>query len=309
MSERPLVSVVTPTYNRPKKIVKAINTVGDQDYAKLEHIIVDGNSDTPIDKVISTELPEVKEKLNITVEIQSENEGICAARNRGMELADGKYIAFLDDDDEWSRKKISRQVQLAESSDAGMIYSGVEQVKNGHIFASQVPDITGDVTETLLTSTPLNTPSTIMITQNLFEQTGGFDPSIDYFEDIDFNLRASKHTSIDGVKKPLVIRHHHDAQMTQDYQAIKTSVQSLIKKHRDLAQQYDVEEEYEAMWESLLGGSAINAGEYAAARRHYFNSMKKQPSRNDLVRLAALVGGGSTYRPLQRFRRKAVTIL
>lgn len=309
MLRKPLVSVITPTYNRPKKITKAIDTVVNQSYSNLEHIIVDGNSDYSVDNIVSTHLSKVGSDLDTTVEIQSENKGLCAARNRGMELADGQYFAFLDDDDEWYSEKIARQVDLAERSGAGIIYTGVEQMEGNDIFATQIPNLRGHCTETLLTGYGLKTPSSIMISEDIFNQTGGFDPDIEYFEDVDFFLRASRHTTIDGVDEVLVTRHHHDSQMTEDYQSIIESVQSLIPKHRGLARQYGVEKEYEAMWEGILGGSAVSASEYKAARRHYFRAARKNLSKGILIRLVALSAGGATYRPLQNFRRRVVSIL
>lgn len=309
MACKPLVSVITPTYNRPKKIIEAVDTVRNQSYPNVEHIIVDGNSEESIDEIVYTHVSEADTNLDVTVEIQSGNEGVCAARNRGMELADGKYIAFLDDDDEWYTEKTTRQVNLAESSDAGIIYTGVEQIEADQVFATQIPNISGDCTKTLLTSSPLKTPSTIMISQDVFRQSKGFDTEIEYFEDTEFYLRVSKYTTVEGVNDVLVTRYNHDSQRSNNYHEIKDSVKKIMSKHQKLAQKYDVEKKYEAMWEALLGGSAVNAAEYRAARRHYFNVIKNQPSIDTLIRLFALAGGERTYRPLKKIRRKTVSSL
>lgn len=309
MTDQPLVSVITPTYNRPEKVTKAIDTVVNQNYNKLQHIIVDGNSNHPIEKVVSRHIANIGSDLDVNVEVQSENKGLCSARNRGMQLADGQYLAFLDDDDEWYPTKITRQVEVAERIGGGIIYSGVKQIEDGNVFATHIPDISGDCTQTLLTGYSLKTPSSLMISKKVFNKTDGFDTNIEYFEDIDFFLRASRFVTVSGVNDVLVSRHHHDSQMTNDYDSILNSVQQLVSKHRGLAQQYGVEKEYEAMWETILGASAVNAGEYEAARRHYLKAMKKDPSKGVLIRLIALSGGKSTYRPLQSFRRRAVSIL
>lgn len=305
MSDDPLVSVVTPTWNRPRRILDAIRTVNRQNYPNIEHVIVDGNSDVPIDEAIAESDVTTEDSVELVLEIQSQNEGLSAARNRGIELADGEFIAFLDDDDEWHRDKLTRQVRKGQSTDAGVIYSGVEQQVNDRIIATQIPTVQGDITRDLLTGTPIKSPSTVMVRPDVADEIDGFDPRFDTYEDLDFYIRASKVTTFDGVRDVLVTRQHHESQISRDYcNKRDISVPLLREKHQALAERYGVENEFNTTLESILGASAIDAGEFRAARTHYFRAFCRSPTRATLINLLAVAGGGLTYRPLRYIRRR-----
>tara|TARA_A100001011_G_C14303133_1_gene841801 strand:+ start:470 stop:1369 length:900 start_codon:yes stop_codon:yes gene_type:complete len=97
----PIISIVTPTYNRAEYISKALNSVIDQTFKNWELIIVDNNSSDHTDKIISEcNDPRVRYfKIN--------NNGIIAkSRNLGIKVARGEWIAFLDSDDWWTKDKL-----------------------------------------------------------------------------------------------------------------------------------------------------------------------------------------------------------
>ncbi|ELZ30310.1 glycosyl transferase [Halosimplex carlsbadense 2-9-1] len=308
MRDGPLVSIVTPTYNRPDKITDAIDEVAKQSYTNLQHIIVDGNSEAPIRDIVSDHVESSDIDCEVIAEIQSENEGISSARNMGLEIADGSYIAFLDDDDQWYPDKIERQVRLAEEEDADFIHCGIEQRENGHVFSTQVPKVERDLTKELLTGAPIKSPSTVMISSELFDQTGGFDADLWIYEDWDFYIRCSLHTEFAGVQDVLVTRQHHDSQLSGNYQKkLSSAVPRLKRKHRSLARDYDVEERFVATLERFLAASAIKSGQYRSARNHYINAVRNDISEEDIVRLLALSAGGISYRPLQRVRRRLIS--
>ncbi len=90
----PLVSVIMPTFNRPKELATALESIAHQTYPAIEVIVInDGGKDvTPV-------LQRFEKKLSLKYTRQDKNRGAGSARNAGMALAKGKYIAFLDDDD------------------------------------------------------------------------------------------------------------------------------------------------------------------------------------------------------------------
>ncbi len=111
MSE-PKVSVVITAYNRPGSLEAALNSALGQTYGNYEIIVVDDCSETDMSGAIKS-LPG-----GIRYVRQSKNAGPSAARNRGVALASGDYVAFLDDDDQWLPNKLERQVAAMDGHEA-----------------------------------------------------------------------------------------------------------------------------------------------------------------------------------------------
>ena len=104
----PLVSIIIPTYNRKNLIQGAIKSALNQSYKNIEIIVVEDGSNCGI----KTYIENLDDKKVIYVN-HDNNCGLSVARNTGMNLAKGEYIAFLDDDDRWLHKKIEYQVKVA----------------------------------------------------------------------------------------------------------------------------------------------------------------------------------------------------
>jgi glycosyltransferase involved in cell wall biosynthesis len=97
-SNRPLFSVIIPTYNRPRELLRAVDSVMRQTLQDYELIIVDDGSETTS---CIQDSPNKSDIRSIRVVVNEMNEGVSKARNIGIQHADGHYIAFLDDDDEY----------------------------------------------------------------------------------------------------------------------------------------------------------------------------------------------------------------
>lgn len=112
MNDRPLVSVVIPTYKRPGMLGRAIDSILDQTYDNLEIIIVDDNN---VDSEYRNKTEKFMEKYlslsNLSYIKHNTNKGGAVARNTGIKKSKGKYIAFLDDDDEYYGGKIELQLK------------------------------------------------------------------------------------------------------------------------------------------------------------------------------------------------------
>ena len=113
----PLVSVIITTYKRSEFLTRAINSVLKQTYKNFEVIIVDDNNkNDEYSKFTQTLLETYINRNEIKIIQHDENKGISAARNTGIKEANGEYIAFLDDDDEFLPKKIELQINLFKES-------------------------------------------------------------------------------------------------------------------------------------------------------------------------------------------------
>jgi glycosyltransferase involved in cell wall biosynthesis len=100
-----LVSVIIPTYNRTKTIERAVNSVLNQTWKKIEIIVVDDGSTDQTNETLKA----YGDKIRV---IHQPNAGASAARNTGIKAATGEIISFLDSDDEWLPSKTERQIKL-----------------------------------------------------------------------------------------------------------------------------------------------------------------------------------------------------
>ena len=98
--KQPSVSVIIPVYNSSKWIEKTIESVLCQTYGDLETVIVDDGSTDDTAEIVK------KYKNRAVRYFYQKNKGVSAARNKGIEVAGGKYIALLDHDDLWMPEKI-----------------------------------------------------------------------------------------------------------------------------------------------------------------------------------------------------------
>ena len=118
-----LVSIITPTYNCAKFIGATIESVLNQTYQNFEMIIVDDASKDNTEEVVKS----FKDKRIKYIRL-SKNSGPAVARNRAMEEAKGKYMAFLDSDDLWKREKLENQINFIKKNKYKIICSDYEQI-------------------------------------------------------------------------------------------------------------------------------------------------------------------------------------
>ncbi|PSM52614.1 glycosyltransferase, family 2 [Campylobacter blaseri] len=115
-----LVSIITPSYKSKKFIEETINSVLSQTYINWEMIIVDDCSPDDSNHVIEFY---VKKDNRINLIKLDKNSGPAIARNKGIEVAKGRYIAFLDSDDLWLPQKLERQINFMKENGLAFTYS------------------------------------------------------------------------------------------------------------------------------------------------------------------------------------------
>lgn len=120
-----LVSIITPTYNCGRFIGETIESVLKQTYQNWEMIIVDDCSADNTKEVVERYM---KRESRIKYYLLKENSGAAVARTKAMELATGKYMAFLDSDDLWTEDKLERQIYFMETNAYTFVCATYEQI-------------------------------------------------------------------------------------------------------------------------------------------------------------------------------------
>lgn len=121
--QKPLVSVITPTYNSEGFISETIDSIRAQSYANWELILVD---DASSDETVSILKKYASSDERIKVHVLKTNSGAAIARNTAIEKATGSYIAFLDADDLWKPEKLSKQIAFMQEKDIAVSFSSYE---------------------------------------------------------------------------------------------------------------------------------------------------------------------------------------
>ncbi len=200
MNKRPIVSVVIPTYNRASTIERSVRSVLHQSFDDLELIIVDDCSTDATESIIRS----IKDN-RIRYKKLEKNMGGNHARNLGVSLAKGKYIAFQDSDDEWDSEKIEKQIKAIKNAD--YCFCRFIKFKNGKLEvvpaeSFQMPNNKNEMFKTLFNGNQIST-QTLLMKRELFDDIS-FDESLPRFQDWDFAIRlAKKYTGV-FVGEPLV---------------------------------------------------------------------------------------------------------
>lgn len=122
----PLVSIIIPTYKRSDMLDRAINSCFTQTYKNIEVIVVDDNNpETEYRSLTEKFMKKYSKEKNVRYIKRKTNGGGSAARNTGIKESKGEYITFLDDDDEYKKDKIIKQLDYIISNDYDMIFSDI----------------------------------------------------------------------------------------------------------------------------------------------------------------------------------------
>lgn len=166
-ADPPLVSVVLTTFNRSALVLPAIESVLGQTFRDLELIVVDDCStdDTAdvVQRVADPRLRIVRHETNL---------GLAAARNSGIHAARGRFVCFLDDDDEWRRDKLTAQLAAVEAEehpeDRVLVYSQarVDDGISSDIRPTRGPRPGEPLAEYLMCGEGLIVPSAVMLTRS-----------------------------------------------------------------------------------------------------------------------------------------------
>jgi GT2 family glycosyltransferase len=255
------VTVVIPTRDRPELLAVTLHSVMWQRDVDLKVVVIDDGSRTdPRDHVESLADPRVH------VITHPSSLGVARARNRGIEIAKSRWIAFLDDDDVWAPEKLALQIAECESSGRDWCYTGAVDVSPDLTVISAPPPIEPDeVMARMETFNPVpGGGSGVMVRSDLLRRTGGFDAQFHTFADWELWMRLGAHGPPAAVARPLVGYGIHDGGMSLDTDVTLAEarlLESTSGRRIDMG----------AVHRHVMG-ICLRSGRRAAAVRHLFLS-------------------------------------
>jgi len=270
----PLVTAIITTYKRPVEILKrAVLSVINQTYQNWELFVV---NDYPEDKKTSANICDMLEEIadkRIQYICMKKNSGACAARNKGIELSQGEYIALLDDDDEWCSDKIALQLEAFTNEKVGLVYSPFYNItdieKKAQIIARATSS--GYVFKQMLYKNIAGGCSMTMFSRKAVIDCGMFDERLLSSQDYDFYLRIAQKYEFAYVAKPLVKRYLLDESITKNPEKQRLGWELFTEKHRELYLMYKDAYSYRI---NRRVSELLESGDFNQALKYYGKALR-----------------------------------
>lgn len=228
-SSTPLVSVIIPTHNRAEMLKRALKSVLAQTWEDYEVIVVSDGSTDDTDKVMAS-----FKDPRIHFLQHEKSQGASAARNTGISHSRGDYVAFLDDDDEWTANKLEVQMPVIINSDdeVGLVYAWMEYYDIDKMIKKYTPEIRGDAFVEMLDKQAIGGCPTIIIKRKVIDIVKGFDEELPRGNDGDFIRRISKHFMVDYVPEVLarIQINHADRISINSKNNLKNAIKAFEKR-------------------------------------------------------------------------------
>ena len=230
LENKPLVSVIMPVFNRKDTILNAIYSVLNQTYSNIELIIIDDYSTDGTRTLLNSFI-----NANFKIILHEENKGSSYARNTGLKKAQGKYIAYLDSDNEWDERYIETMVgAFLELPDADAIYSG--QLLYDKFDSEPYGMRFGSFNKSLLLNNNYIDMNCFCHDKKIFNEIGGFDVNLKRLVDWDFILKITESFKIYSI--PVLLSKYYlnnaDNRITQLPVNIFNYLRIIQNKHQNL---------------------------------------------------------------------------
>jgi glycosyltransferase involved in cell wall biosynthesis len=275
-----LVSVILPTFNRAATLPRAIMSVLDQSYRNLELLIVDdGSRDNTAEIVANIRDPRIR---YIPLEI---NGGASSARNAGLRLAKGAFIAFQDSDDEWLGGKLEKQVRAAQAAGEAavtvfhpkILYGRDDAGRYGPHRVCLLPIIENHAEadfKHLIHLQNLISTQTLFITREAFERAGFFDVHLVNSEDWAFGIELFYNSKVVFIDEPLVMSYLQNDSISM---LRKGGAKAQLRVVKRLAKKPDVSRQVIGEHLGRLGWSVAKLGNAKRGRLLLVKSLMLQP--------------------------------
>ncbi len=222
-----IISIIIPIYNGERTIRKTIESVLNQTFADFEVIAInDGSEDSTLEIINS--IPDSRLKV-----FSYPNAGVAASRNRGLALATGDYISFIDADDLWTPDKLEAQFKALQANpQAAVAYSWTAWIDESGQFLRPGGNITvnGSAYEKLLLRDFVESGSNPLIRRQALAEVGSFDQSVTPAEDWDMWLRLAAHYEFVTVPAAQILYRVYPSSASFNVWKMETASLKVIEK-------------------------------------------------------------------------------
>ena len=296
MSNSPFFSIIIPSRNRPVELAAAVSSVLAQDFSDCEVVIVDDGSTPPVEPgSLLPDNADGKERVRVVnLSFHLRGRGPGYARNVGVWASKGRYVAFLDDDDIWTRQDyLSLAFKAVSAASADVFFANQEAIttegERRLLWLNALADVlarekraqqnecyqvaVGD----LISAGGFSHLNTTIVRREFFDQLSGIDEYIRYEEDLDFYLRSIDAAGAILFHPGIVARHHVPDSSRQDnastlvgkLQKMNTRLY-LLNKNRLAARDPAIVQycqDYSASTLKHMTEYYLTQGDYPSARR------------------------------------------
>ena len=304
LGKKPTVSVILPTYNRAHLLDRAIRSVLDQTYQDFELIVVDDGSSDNTEEVVTNFTDPCIRYLR-----HEQNRGAAAARNTGIRVAQGEYIAFLDSDDGWLPGKLEKQMKVfgSASSKVGIVYTDMWRIGQDGVrrywHSSRIMPEDGIIYDHLIGDrlTGISMPS-VVIRRECFARAGMFDEEFSRLIDRDLFIRLSRRFYFYHIAEALVNYYETGRRISSDDRLLIKAQSLILEKYYD-----DIAKNGKSLarHQYVIGSLLCQNGEIDKGRNYLLGAVRLYPlSIRYLIAAILSLFGERVYSKVVKLKRK-----
>lgn len=305
-----LVSVVIPTHFRGDILGRAIDSVLSQTYKNIEINVVSDGKDEVTDILMKEYIEQYE---NIHYESYSPSQGGNHARNIGIKMSKGEFVAFLDDDDKWLPNKIEKQIQAMKDPTVGLVCTAIVSLYDDSTSKDVfIPSAPYNASKEILLKNCIGSTTTVMVRSKILEQSGLFDEELGALQDYDLWIRICQIARTAVIKDPCVeynnsTNNNQISQYTDKYEKAIMHIQNKYEKlFASLSD--DLQKKQKINYMLILARKAIRNKAPKQARNYVKSAMKYGKNKEVFVTWCASFFSpnflNKTLEILQRFRKK-----